>query len=134
MNSRFGSWTVTASRTRKGSNAGFFVWVDLFAPLASQIGREKSETERWKLEEELQSTLLAHKVFLARGAAFGGDVPGWFRIVFAHQKDYLEEGLRRIVQAVGAYGQTLASTKGWTKGGTGNRVVLGEKHRESAKL
>lgn len=99
---------------QKGSNAGLFVWADLFQPIRSEINAtlqkelaagKTSDQVLWGLEEKLQEALLAHKIFLARGADFGGDVPGWFRIVFAHEKAYLLLGLGRIVEAVEAFRQ-----------------------------
>lgn len=59
------------------------------------------------LEEKLQTTLLKHRIFLAMGFDFGGDVPGWFRIVFAHQQDYLKLGLDRMIVALKAFGAEL---------------------------
>ena len=47
-----------------------------------------------------RSALVREKVFLASGKVFGSEKPGWFRIVFSHQKELLEEGLRRIVRAL----------------------------------
>ena len=44
--------------------------------------------------------LLAKKVFLASGAAFGAEHPGWYRIVFAYPTPYLKEGLQRMVAAL----------------------------------
>ncbi|KAM0249233.1 hypothetical protein ACHAP5_002885 [Fusarium lateritium] len=100
---------------KKGSNAGLFVWADLFQPIRAEINatlQKEVASDRttdqvlWDLEEKLQDTLLAHKVFLARGADFGSDVPGWFRIVFAHEETYLLLGLGRVVEAVEAFCQT----------------------------
>jgi bifunctional pyridoxal-dependent enzyme with beta-cystathionase and maltose regulon repressor activities len=45
--------------------------------------------------------LLGEKVFLASGKQFGSERPGWFRIVFAHDVDYLRRGLERVLQALG---------------------------------
>ncbi|KAM0281251.1 hypothetical protein ACHAO9_010779 [Fusarium lateritium] len=101
---------------KKGSNAGLFVWANLFQPMRSEINvtlRKEVASGRttdqvlWDLEEKLQNTLLAHKIFLARGADFGSDVPGWFRIVFAHEETYLLLGLGRVVEAIEAFRQTL---------------------------
>lgn len=44
--------------------------------------------------------LLEHRVFLADGARFGSEEPGWFRIVFAQNSEYLKLGLERILAAV----------------------------------
>ncbi|CAJ0554417.1 Ff.00g129300.m01.CDS01 [Fusarium sp. VM40] len=100
---------------KKGSNAGLFVWADLFQPIRSEINAtlqkevasgKTTDQVLWVLEEKLQETLLAHKIFLARGADFGSDGPGWFRIVFAHEKAYLLLGLGRVVEAVDVFRQS----------------------------
>jgi hypothetical protein len=100
---------------KKGSNAGLFVCADLFQPVRSEVNAilqkevasgKTTDQVLWDLEEKLQDTLLAHKIFLARGADFGSDVPGWFRIVFAHEKAYLLLGLLRVVEAIRAFRQT----------------------------
>ncbi|KAM0272615.1 hypothetical protein ACHAQH_008606 [Verticillium albo-atrum] len=91
----------------KGSNAGFFVWIDLFAWLKSRGEMNQSKPELWTLEAELQETLLKNRVFLACGKAFGSDVPGRFRIVFSHEQSYLQEGLERIIKTVELFSQNL---------------------------
>ncbi|QGI78614.1 hypothetical protein CEK25_005343 [Fusarium fujikuroi] len=95
---------------KQGSNAGLFVWADLFQPLRAQIDvtlqkehREDLDRGQRTLESSLQDTLLKHKIFLALGADFGSDVPGWFRIVFAHEKTYLHLGLGRMIKAIEAF-------------------------------
>ncbi|KAL2755384.1 hypothetical protein ACRALDRAFT_2041761 [Sodiomyces alcalophilus JCM 7366] len=90
----------------KGANAGLFVWIDLLGYLATTIGARSSaelgtEEDRWALEARVQAALLKQRVFLASGAVFGSDRPGWFRIVFAHDEMYLRQGLKRIIDAMG---------------------------------
>lgn len=65
--------------------------------------REDLDRGQRTLESSLQDTLLKHKIFLALGADFGSDVPGWFRIVFAHEKTYLHLGLERMIKAIEAF-------------------------------
>ena len=43
--------------------------------------------------------LMAQKVFVANGEAFAGKEPGWFRVVFSQKREYLQEGLRRLMRA-----------------------------------
>lgn len=96
---------------KEGSNAGLFVWADLFGPirtLTDALIRQKEESMSSDkvleaLEMKVYTTLLKHRIFVALGADFGGDVPGWFRIAFAHDKTYLQLGLDRIVEAVEAF-------------------------------
>ncbi|KAF4461894.1 1-aminocyclopropane-1-carboxylate synthase [Fusarium albosuccineum] len=90
---------------QKGTNAGFFVWANLLAPSMPSLASSKSELHA--LENKLQQTLLDHKVFLATGTAFGNPTPGWFRIIFAHERAYLDEGLKRIVEAMRRVGIQL---------------------------
>jgi bifunctional pyridoxal-dependent enzyme with beta-cystathionase and maltose regulon repressor activities len=101
---------------KEGSNAGLFVWADLFAPNQTKIkslvikqqdaGKASQET-LVAMEEEMTDVLLKHRIFLASGGDFGTDVSGWFRIVFAHERTYLLEGLERMVRAVEAFGLEL---------------------------
>ncbi|KAF4985065.1 hypothetical protein FDECE_16854 [Fusarium decemcellulare] len=90
---------------QKGTNAGFFVWANLLAPSTPSLANSKSELHA--LENKLQQALLDHKVFLATGTAFGNPTPGWFRIIFAHERAYLDEGLKRIVEAMRSVGIQL---------------------------
>ncbi|KAH7254519.1 pyridoxal phosphate-dependent transferase [Fusarium solani] len=99
---------------KKGSNAGLFIWVDLFAPIQAQVstalkkqGGIHSEKPFEDLQLKLYTTLLKHRIFLALGADFGGDIPGWFRIVFAHEKTYLQLGLDRMIEAVEVFRREL---------------------------
>jgi len=89
-----------------------FVWADLFQPLRAHVDatlknqkehEEGSEEALRTLETRLQENFLKHKIFLALGADFGSDVPGWFRIVFAHEKTYLHLGLERMIKAIEAF-------------------------------
>ncbi|KAI9151414.1 putative aminotransferase tcpI [Paramyrothecium foliicola] len=101
---------------KRGANAGLFIWVNLFDPIQDHVKAilEKqatagvpSERTLRTLEAELQETLLKHRIFLALGADFGGDVPGWFRIIFAHEEKYLTLGLSRMVEGVEAFRASL---------------------------
>jgi 1-aminocyclopropane-1-carboxylate synthase len=86
-----------------GANAAFFIWCDLGAYYQSRLkekdrGESSDSTKRLTIEgdELIMQKLLANKVFIAKGSDFGGDEPGWFRLVFTHPKAYLEEGLKRM--------------------------------------
>lgn len=104
----------------KGSNAGFFAWVDLFplataAAAANTLGRYLREAPGATMESlradeaRLQSVLLEHRVFLSTGKTFGTEEPGWFRIAFAHEHAYLLEGLERVVRGTKAFGWQIAA-------------------------
>ncbi|TWU71575.1 hypothetical protein ED733_001505 [Metarhizium rileyi] len=78
-----------------GSNAGFFVWVNLGAAYRKYHTGESEDLDKTVIE-----ALLDRRVLLADGIAFGAEKPGWFRIVFSQEAGYLAEGLRRIAMAV----------------------------------
>ena len=80
-----------------GVNAAFFLWVDLGTAYRSRNPEAQIES----IDTEVMNTLLGQKIFLASGKQFGSEWPGWFRIVFAHDIDYLEKGLQRVLQALG---------------------------------
>ncbi|OTA01199.1 aminotransferase, putative [Trichoderma parareesei] len=81
---------------RPGVNAAFFLWVDL----GSVFRKLHPNTKTDDLNKTIATALLKHKVFLASGTAFGSEEPGWFRIVFSHPEDYLQEGLKRVLTAL----------------------------------
>lgn len=71
-----------------GSNAGFFLWVDLSAWLGDSGG--------WEGEERLVKRLGEEEVFLTPGKAQGSEEPGWFRLVFSREEVVLKEGIKRL--------------------------------------
>lgn len=116
---------------KKGVNAAFFLWVNLgqiYSRAAKEGAIQSESTDR--IEAQLKKTqiqqksspevlpsgekwaeddmnvlvnyaLISNKIFLASGAAFGSEQPGWFRIVFSQSEQNLREGLRRIEKAFG---------------------------------
>jgi bifunctional pyridoxal-dependent enzyme with beta-cystathionase and maltose regulon repressor activities len=52
------------------------------------------------LEDRLSEHFYKQKIFLAAGKSFGSEDAGWFRLTFALEQDYLDEGLRRVVTAL----------------------------------
>jgi aspartate/methionine/tyrosine aminotransferase len=97
------------------SNAAFFVWVDLGAAVRHRKFSKNEmalkdlslddgdSNENTDITADIMSKLLAQKVFLASGEAFGSERPGWFRIVFSQPKEYLENGLGRMLKALEHY-------------------------------
>jgi len=77
-----------------GVNAGFFLWVNL-GKMYKETHGEVEDTS-----EVVMNALLEHGIFLASGAQFGAEEPGWFRIVFSHPTEYLDVGLKRIEKTV----------------------------------
>ncbi|CEJ93789.1 hypothetical protein VHEMI09358 [[Torrubiella] hemipterigena] len=79
-----------------GANAGFFVWLDFGAAYV----KHHPEAQNADLDQVIMDALLKNRVFLAAGFRFGAEEAGWYRIVFSHERAYLDEGLRRIIQAL----------------------------------
>lgn len=80
-----------------GSNAGFFVWVNLGA---AYLKRHPDRKGVHDITEEVNDALLEQKLHLASGNLFGSETPGIFRIVFSHPAEYLQEALRRLLKAI----------------------------------
>jgi len=71
-------------------NAAFFLWINLGAA-----------TKNSKLsDDEILTRLRAKKVYIAAGSAYASEETGWFRMVFAHPTNVLEEGFRRMVETL----------------------------------
>jgi 1-aminocyclopropane-1-carboxylate synthase len=89
-----------------GANAAFFIWCNLGSyarqrHIEGGTPMQDATNSISKAEDEaIMKRLLAKKVFIASGAEFGGEEHGWFRIVFTHPREYLEEGLRRMIDAM----------------------------------
>lgn len=80
-----------------GSNAGFFVWVDLGA---AYLLRHPERKGRRDLTDEVMDALLEQRLYLASGNLFGSEAPGLFRIVFSHPAEYMQEALQRMLKAI----------------------------------
>lgn len=80
-----------------GVNAAFFLWVNLGAAWKK---RHPGADDGGDVGEAVMERLLRHKVFIASGAAFGAEEPGWFRIVFSQPRDYLDRALGLIIAAI----------------------------------
>lgn len=59
-----------------GSNAGFFLLVDLSPWLKEENGKDG-----WEREEVLMKKLLNNKVFISNGGSQAAEEPGFFRVV-----------------------------------------------------
>ncbi|KAH7152015.1 pyridoxal phosphate-dependent transferase [Dactylonectria estremocensis] len=79
-----------------GVNAAFFLWIDL----GKYYGARHQITGGEDTTELITKALLSNKIFLASGKDFGSEKPGWYRIVFSHPDDYLDEGLQRVITAL----------------------------------
>ncbi|KAJ6093877.1 aspartate aminotransferase [Penicillium canescens] len=71
-------------------NAAFFVWMNLGSALKGRAATDKDILARLRKE----------KVYIAVGTAYAAEEVGWFRMVFAHPQNVLEEGLNRMLRAI----------------------------------
>jgi bifunctional pyridoxal-dependent enzyme with beta-cystathionase and maltose regulon repressor activities len=72
------------------SNAAFFLWI--------RLGAATADTKA--TDDEILAKLRDQRVYIAAGYAYASEESGWFRMVFAHPRDVLEEGLKRMLQAL----------------------------------
>ena len=84
-------------RYTPGSNAGFFLWVDLGE---AYLRKHPHRRGKGDLTKEIMNALLEQRLYLASGELFGSETPGVFRIVFSHPPEYLKEALERMVKAI----------------------------------
>ncbi|KAL8942591.1 MAG: hypothetical protein Q9216_001573 [Gyalolechia sp. 2 TL-2023] len=99
----------------KGSNAGFYIWVDFRNLLGKDIRVEdddddKVETVAMERPSQVYKTskkaserddwffqkIIKAKVFVASGNAFFAEEHGWYRVSFSIPKEVLEVGLERL--------------------------------------
>ncbi|PYI11560.1 aspartate aminotransferase [Aspergillus sclerotiicarbonarius CBS 121057] len=81
----------------KGGNAGFFIYIDLSPYLQPPSPPAETHNNHPSVPEfTLAQNLVNAGVFL-HPCEEHGMIPGWFRLVFAHEEDVLREGLRRMI-------------------------------------
>lgn len=71
-------------------NAAFFIWVNLGAMVK----------DRTSSDMDIIARLRKERVYIATGDIYAAEEPGWFRMVFAHPQNVLEEGLNRMLRAI----------------------------------
>lgn len=79
-----------------GSNAGFFIWVDLRPYLP-----RSSEGNQWEGESKLINKLIENKVFMTNGQLLAAEEPGWFRMIFSLDQRIIKAGLERVFKVIG---------------------------------
>lgn len=85
----------------RGSNAGFFIWVDLrpFLPTTGAQGEEI--VDQWEREAELVRRMTEKKVYFTDGQSLSAEAAGWFRVIFSQEEDVVKEGFRRLFEVLG---------------------------------
>lgn len=76
----------------KGSNYGFFLWVDL-RPYLRPVNT--SIEARWQAEASLASRFAANNVSINAGRGFASPEPGFFRVIFSQEEVTFREGWKR---------------------------------------
>lgn len=72
------------------SNSALFIWANLAAVVKDGPVPD----------EEILSRLWAKRVYVTSGSTYASEREGWFRLVIAHPRHVLDEGLGRIVSAL----------------------------------
>ena len=72
------------------ANAALFLMVNLGAVVPDRSLNDGGIT----------TLLRENKVYITAGSGYRAEQPGWFRVVIAHPKSVLDEGLKRIIQAI----------------------------------
>jgi len=100
------AYTLAASLLRQhaipfatSTHAALFVWADLGQAYRRRNPRH-SDMDDSAVADKLREALYRQKVYLAWGGNFDSEALGMFRISFAHPADYMQEGFRRIHQAL----------------------------------
>ncbi|KAF6818888.1 aspartate aminotransferase [Colletotrichum plurivorum] len=92
LRTRYAEAAATLKRngiSYRRSNAAFFLWADLFSFWSPRMGSSYSSREAM--------------AFVTTGGSSGSEEPGWFRITFALDRDYVHEGLARVVLALKSF-------------------------------
>ncbi|EGX92358.1 aspartate aminotransferase, putative [Cordyceps militaris CM01] len=76
-----------------GSNAGFFVWIDLSAYLPTELDGEENA------DFALTKKALAKGVFVQPREEHANK-PGWFRLVYTQDPEIITEGIKRLKSAI----------------------------------
>lgn len=69
-------------------NAAFFIWINLGAVVKDATA------------EDILVRLRKEKIYIAAGEHYAAEKTGWFRLVFSHPLNVLEEGLKRIIKSI----------------------------------
>ncbi|KAG9962673.1 PLP-dependent transferase, partial [Aureobasidium melanogenum] len=80
-----------------GSNAGFFLWVNLHPFLDMTAYKDE-----WAAEDALAAKMEHNGVYITKGSLLQAEQAGWFRIIFAQEDDVMQEGFKRLFNAIGA--------------------------------
>lgn len=83
-----------------GANAAFFLWVNLGKKFLANGQNKVAEKSMEGITQTIYDILIEKKVFIVLGDAAGAEEPGWFRLVFTQPPELVEEGVKRIAEAL----------------------------------
>lgn len=58
--------------------------------------------DEWAAEDALAEKMLENGVYITKGSLLQAEQAGWFRIIFAQDDDVMQEGFKRLFNAIGA--------------------------------
>ncbi|KAI9889757.1 MAG: hypothetical protein M1814_004959 [Vezdaea aestivalis] len=64
---------------------------------ANHLTRVQEHSDGWKREAALSALFLNSKLLLATGQSFQSETPGYFRLIFAQEREILDLGLERFI-------------------------------------
>ena len=76
-----------------GTNAGFFLWIDLRPYLRQADGAGGAQI--WVAEDTLTKRFLEKKVYITSGKDMSAEEPGWYRLIFSQEEIVVREGIKR---------------------------------------
>lgn len=85
---------------RNGVNAAFFLWVNLGRIYTENHPEALFESDESGVTKIIFEKLMERRIFLVHGEAAGSEEPGWFRLVFSQPAELVEEGIKRIADAI----------------------------------
>lgn len=82
-----------------GATAAMFVWLNLGKAYLKRHP-EQSSLDMGVVTAMLFEKLMEKRIFIVSGDVTGAEQPGWFRICFTQGRNVVDEGLRRIMEAI----------------------------------
>lgn len=79
----------------QASNAGLFLWMNLFPEFSKGGLAEEHYKEGWKCEDEMTRALIGSGVFVTNGKEMNAEQPGWYRLIFAQDERFVKEAVKR---------------------------------------
>ncbi len=79
----------------KKSNAGLFLWMNLFPSFSKGYLVEDGFKDGWACENEMTHALIKNGVYLTSGKDMDAEEPGWYRLIFAQDERIVKEAVKR---------------------------------------